>query len=140
MDLYPYFERITLSDKAMASNIDKINKSDLIGTRDPLIEPDTKRREESGRGKKEEAGDEAGKHFDSLKDAADQANGELEKKNSPYRFYIYQEEDDTFINLVRLDSDGNVVEVKKKNITHQEFADLIKHIQEGEGLFFDSIG
>ncbi len=139
MDLYPYFERITLSDKAMASNIDKINKSDFIGSRDPLIEPDAKRRE-SGHGKKEEPGDEAGKHFDSLKDAADQANSELEKKKSSYRFYIYQEENDIFINLVRLDGDGNVAEVKKKNITHQEFAELIKHIQEGEGLFFDSTG
>ncbi len=139
MDLYPYFELTKLSDKAMASNLEKINKSDLIGSRDPLVEPDAKRRE-GGHGKKEELPDEAGKHFGSLKIAADQANNELEKRNSPYRFYIYQEEKDTFINLVRLDGNGNVAEVKRKNITHQEFADLIKHIQEGEGLFFDSIG
>ncbi|HNW30358.1 MAG TPA: flagellar protein FlaG [Spirochaetota bacterium] len=139
MDLYPYFDVTAVSEKTMASNLEKINKSDYIASRDPLVEPDAKKRE-SGQGKKEETGDEAGKHFESLKDAADQANRELEKKRSPYRFYIYREFDETFINLVRLDGEGNVVEVKKKNITHQEFADLIKHIQEGEGLFFDSIG
>lgn len=139
MDLYPYFEITTVTDKAMASNLDKINKSDYIGSRDPMIEPDAKRRE-SGHGKKEESPDEAGRHFESLKDAADQANDDLEKKKSPYRFYIYQEAGEIFINLVRLDGDGNVAEVKKKNITHQEFAAFIKRIQEGEGLFFDSIG
>ena len=67
-------------------------------------------------------------------------NRELEEKKSPYRFYIYREFDDIFINLVRLDSNGKIAEVKRKNITHQEFADLIKQIQQGEGLFFDSIG
>lgn len=139
MDLYPYFELTKISDKAMTSNLEKINKSDYIASRDPLVEPDAKRRE-SGQGKKDETGDEAGKHFESLKDAADLANRELEKKRSAYRFYIYREFDETFINLVRLDGDGNIVEVKKKNITHREFADLIKQIQEGEGLFFDSIG
>ncbi len=139
MDLYPYFDVTAVSDKTMASKLDKINKSDYIASRDPLVEPEAKKRE-SGQGKKDETGDEAGKHFESLKDAADQANRDLEKKRSPYRFYIYREFDETFINLVRLDGEGNVVEVKKKNITHQELADLIKHIHEGEGLFFDSIG
>ncbi len=139
MDLYPYFERITNADKAMASNLEKINKSGLIGSREPLVEADAKKRE-GGHGKKEEAPDEAGKHFESLKDAVNQANGDLEKKKSPYRFYIYREFDETFINLVCLDGNGSIIEVKKKNITHQEFTELIKHIQKGEGLFFDSIG
>lgn len=139
MDLYPYFERTTNADKAMASNLEKINKSDFIGSRDPLVEPDTKKRE-GGHGKKEETPEEAGKHFESLKDAVNQANGDLEKKKSPYRFYIYREFEETFINLVRLDGNGSIVEVKKKNITHQEITELIKHIQKGEGLFFNSIG
>lgn len=139
MDLYPYFERTTNADKAMASNLEKINKSDFIGSRDPLVEPDTKKREGS-HGKKEETPEEAGKHFESLKDAVNQANEDLEKKKSPYRFYIYREFEETFINLVRLDGNGSIVEVKKKNITHQEITELIKHIQKGEGLFFNSIG
>jgi uncharacterized FlaG/YvyC family protein len=139
MDMYPYYERTSVLEKVMGSNLDKINKSDLIGSRDPVIEPDIKKRE-SGHEHKEKQNDEAGDHFESLKETADLVNRDLEQKNSPYRFYIYQEHEEIYINLVRLDGEGSVVEVKKKNITHQEFTDLIRQIQDGEGLFFDSIG
>ena len=133
------YERTSVLDKAMGSNLDKINKSDFINSRDPVIEPDLKRREQ-GHEQREKQNDEAGDHFESLKETADLVNGDLEKKNSPYRFYIYREHDDIYINLVRLDGDGNIVEVKRKNITHQEFTDLLRQIQVGEGLFFDSTG
>jgi len=139
MDMYPYYERTSVLDKVMGSNLDKINKSDLIGSRDPVIEPDTKKRE-SGREHKEKRNDEAGDHFESLKETADLVNRDLDHKNSPYRFYLYREHEEIYINLVRLDGEGSVVEVKKKNITHQEFTDLIRQIQDGEGLFFDSTG
>ncbi|MBN2158612.1 MAG: hypothetical protein JW807_04395 [Spirochaetes bacterium] len=139
MDLYPLFEKVSAADKTMGSNLDKINKSDFITSRDAAVDPDTRRRETGGE-RREKASNEVGDHFESLKNAADQVNRELEIKKSPYRFYIYREFDDVFINLVRMDGDGNIAEVKRKNITHQEFNDLIKQIQEGEGLFFDSIG
>lgn len=139
MDMYSYYDRTSVSEKVMGSNLEKINKSDLIGSREPVIEPDTKKRE-SGHEHKEKQNDEAGDHFDSLKETADLVNRDLEQKNSPYRFYIYRENDDIYINLVRMDDEGTIVEIKKKNITHQEFTELIRHIQNGEGLFFDSIG
>jgi uncharacterized FlaG/YvyC family protein len=139
MDMYPYYERTSVLDKAMGSNLDKINKSDIISSRDPIIEPDLKKREQ-GHEQKEKQNDEAGDHFESLKETADLVNRELEQKNSSYRFYLYRENDDIYINLVRLDGDGNIVEVKRKNITHQEFTELLRQIQVGEGLFFDSTG
>ncbi len=139
MDLYPYFEKVGVVDKAMASNLEKINRTDMIGSRDPVIEPDVKKHEH-GHEQKGKQDDEAAAHFESLKNAADLANRELEKKNSPYRFYIYREFEEIFINLVLLDGNGNILEVKKNNITHREFNDLINNIQNGEGLFYNTVG
>lgn len=139
MDLYPYFEKIGAVDKTATSNLEKVNRSDIIESRDPVTEPGAKKHE-NRHGHKGKQEDEAAAHFESLKTAADLANSELEKKNLPYRFYIYREFDEIFVNLVLLDKNGNIVEVKKKNITHQEFADLIQNIQNGEGLFYNTVG
>jgi hypothetical protein len=139
MDLFPYFERTAVTEKAMSSNMDRINKSDLVSTRDAVVDPEKHKREPPHE-RRDKNSDEAAGHFESLKETAGLVNRELEEKKSPYRFYIYREFDDVFINMVRLDVNGKIAEVKRKNITHQEFAGLIKQIQQGEGLFFDSIG
>lgn len=139
MDLFPYFERTAVAEKVVSSNMDRINKSDQVSSRDAIVNPE-KQRKEHPHEQREKENDEAGEHFESLKDTASLVNGELEAKKSPYRFYIYREYDDIFINLVRLDQNGRIAEVKKKNITHREFNDLITRIHQGEGLLFDSIG
>ncbi len=139
MELFPYFERVAVAEKTMSSNLDRINKSDMIGSRDPVIDTDKQKREHPHE-QREKENDEAGEHFESLRETAGLVNGELEAKKSPYRFYIYREYEDIFINLVRLDQNGRIAEVKKKNITHREFNDLITRIHQGEGLLFDSIG
>lgn len=139
MDLFPYFERLAVAEKVMSSNMDRINKSDMVSSRDPVVDSEKHKREPSQE-RREKENDEAGEHFESLKETAGLVNAELESKKSPYRFYIYREYDDIFINLVRLDDNGKIAGVRKKNITHREFNDLIKQIQQGEGLLFDSIG
>lgn len=138
MELFPYFERTGVPEKTVSSSMDRINKSELVSTRDAVVDPEKQKHEPPH--ERREKDDEAAEHFDSLKETADLVNRELEEKNSPYRFYIYREFDDVFINLVRLDSNGKISEVKRKNITHQEFAGLLQQIQQGEGLFFDSTG
>ena len=138
MDLFPYFDRTAVAEKVMGSNMDRINKSDMVSSRDASIDPEKKR--EQPRERREGGQDEAAGHFESLKETAGLVNAELEEKKSPYRFYIYRESDDIFINIVRLDAEGKIAEVKRTNITHREFKDLISRIQQGEGLFFDSIG
>lgn len=98
--------------------------------------PDSKRRKEEREHKPK---DEAGRHFQSLADAAELAHDTLEKNNSPYRFYVYQEEGEVFIDIVIIGEDGKIKETKKKNITHEEFSTWLNHIEQGEGLFFDTI-
>jgi hypothetical protein len=138
MDLFPFYDRTIVSDGVRSSAMDKMNKSDPAGSRDAVVDPDKRKREYEGGG--EEKKDEAGDHFESLKRAVDLINTDLERKNSRYRFYIYREHDEVFIHLVRLDGQGEMVEIKKKNITHQEFTDILNHLENGEGLLVDKAG
>ncbi len=82
--------------------------------------------------------DEAGDHFQSLSDAAELAHNTLEKNNSPYRFCVYQKDGEVFIDIVIFGEDGEIKETKKQNITHEEFSTWLDHIEQGEGLFFDT--
>jgi uncharacterized FlaG/YvyC family protein len=78
--------------------------------------------------------DEAGDHFQQLSKAAEFAHDTLKRD---YRFSIYQEGEEVFIDIVIVDEDGTVKETKKMNITHEEFTTWLNHIEQGNGLFFD---
>jgi hypothetical protein len=77
--------------------------------------------------------------FNALSVAAEKSNNELIKKNLPYRFCVYEEAGEVFIDLVVLDENGKIVEEKKKNIGHQNFSRMIDDIAKSEGLFFDGM-
>ncbi len=81
--------------------------------------------------------DEAGSHFQQLSKAAELAHDVLVRNNSPYRFRVYQEGEEIFIDIVIVDDDGKINETKKKNITHEEFSMWLNHIEQGNGFFFD---
>jgi hypothetical protein len=81
--------------------------------------------------------DEAGDHFQQLSSAARLANDVLERDKSPYRFRVYKEGEDVFIDIVIVDKNGTIMEAKQKNITHEEFSTWLNHIEQGNGLFFD---
>lgn len=76
-------------------------------------------------------------HFKELSDAVEKAHEHLIKTKSPYRFCVYQEEDELFIDLVILNEEGKIGSIKKKNITNDEFTLWLKMVQTGEGLLFD---
>ncbi len=81
--------------------------------------------------------DEAGDHFQQLSNAAKLANDTLERDKSPYRFRVYQDGEEVFIDIVIVDEDLTIKETKKTNITHEEFTTWLNHIEQGNGLFFD---
>jgi hypothetical protein len=70
--------------------------------------------------------------------AAEASNEKLVRLNLPYRFCVYAEGDDVFIDIVILDKNNKIVAEKKKNISQQEFARLIEDVSQIEGLFIDS--
>jgi hypothetical protein len=81
--------------------------------------------------------DETKDHFNQLAKAAADSNTILVAKKSPYRFCVYREDREIFIDIVILDGSGKIAAIKKKNITHEEFAKWLRHIEEREGLFLD---
>ena len=70
--------------------------------------------------------------------AAEASNEKLIRLNLPYRFSVYSEGEEVFIEIMVLDENGKIITEKKKNISHQEFAQLIDDVSKIEGLFFDS--
>ncbi|OGS34052.1 MAG: hypothetical protein A2293_09260 [Elusimicrobia bacterium RIFOXYB2_FULL_49_7] len=86
--------------------------------------------------RKEEARD----NFEALAKAAEESNVILIRNHSPYRFCVYKKGEEVYIDIVRLNSAGQIENLVQKNITHDEFSKWIKDIEEREGLFFDQTG
>ncbi|MGR3294216.1 MAG: hypothetical protein ACUZ9M_09410 [Candidatus Scalindua sp.] len=110
----------------------RVNKTVRIIPQKPSLKPDKKKEQDEHKHK-----DEAGNHFQQLSNAAKLANDVLEKDKSPYRFRVYQEGEEVFIDIVIVDDDLTIKETKKTNITHEEFTTWLNHIEQGNGLFFD---
>ena len=110
----------------------RVNKPVRIIPQKPPIKPGKKKEQEEHKHK-----DEAGDHFQQLSNAAKLANDTLERDKSPYRFRVYQEGEDVFIDIVIVDVTLTIKETKKANITNEEFTTWLNHIEHGNGLFFD---
>jgi hypothetical protein len=80
---------------------------------------------------------DAREYFHTLEKAAEGSNEYCAKKGLPYRFRVYLEDNDVFIDLVVLDTAGKIIEEKRKNISHEDFTRLIEDVTSIEGLFFD---
>ena len=110
----------------------RVNKPVRIIPQKPPLKPGKKKEQEEHKHK-----DEAGDHFQQLSKAAKLANDTLKRDKSPYRFRVYQEGDEVFIDIVIVDENLAIQETKKTNITHEEFTTWLNHIEQGNGLFFD---
>jgi len=106
--------------------INKIDRSEGFGEK--RKRPPPKKRKQSTRE------DEAKDHFQDLTKAAEQINKLLEAKKSLNRFRVYREKDEIFIDLVILDENEKIVRTIRKNITHQEFSEIIKNIEQMDGF------
>jgi len=53
------------------------------------------------------------------------------------RFCIYRDKNDIFIDFVILDENNKITNTIKKKITHQEFSETIKNIEELDGFIVD---
>jgi hypothetical protein len=76
-------------------------------------------------------------HFAKIEKVAEYSNMVLEREKSPYRFKVYRENSEVFIDLIVRDRWGNIHETKKKRLTHEEFYKEIMDIEEREGLLID---
>jgi len=94
-------------------------------------------RDQSRKKKKRHQQEEAGRHFQELAQAAERAHEILERNKSSYRFCVYQQDGDTYIDVIIVDTEGKAKETFKKNITHDEFRSWVKYLNEEIGLIID---
>ncbi len=109
--------------------INKIDRSDGFGEKS--------KRKPQKKKKNKEHEDEVKDHFDELTQMAERINKILESKKSFNRFCIYRESAEIFIDLVILDEDKKTTRTIRRNITHQEFSETIKNIEELDGFIID---
>lgn len=99
------------------------------------VSSEEKRRHARNQQRREQG--ESRHYFHTIRKAAELSNARLVKKKLPYRFFVYQENGDVFIDLVVLDSDGRTKSVQKKNISQDDFIRMIEDVAQFEGLFLD---
>jgi len=109
--------------------INKIDRADGFG--------ENGKRKPKKKKKKQGHEDEVKDHFDELTTIAERINKILESKKSMNRFCIYRDNDEIFIDLVILNEDKKITKTIKRNITHQEFSETIKNIEELDGFIVD---
>jgi hypothetical protein len=124
-------------NESIDTDIISVVKTESAVSRNDSINPDERRRREERENKQR---DEARDHFEELSRIAEMANIDLEKGGSPFRFNVYREGEEVFVDLVILDQDGGIKEIRERNITHQEFSDWISRIERGEGFLIDRMG
>ncbi len=95
------------------------------------------RREERKQEKKEQK--KVADFFHPLSKAVEASNRRLIERNLPYRFRVFKQWGEVFIELSVLDSGGKVIKKQRKNITQSDFNRIIDDVAQVEGLFFDHI-
>ncbi len=104
----------------------------------PVLRRDTEdKKEESKQEKKPRRKEEVKDHFKELSYAVEQIHEILIKNKSPFRFCVYQEDEEIMIDIVKLNDKGEVERTERKDITHENFLSLVRSIESGEGLLFD---
>jgi len=119
-----------MADEDSFFHIDQIDRSGDLFKQES-------RKQKKRRKKRESPDDRAKEHFQELSQMAEQVHEVFLKKELPYRFCIYKENNEVFFDLVVIDEKGTPQKTVKKNITHQEFSEIIKHIENLDGLFMD---
>ncbi len=80
---------------------------------------------------------EAKDHFATLIKAARLLDMRLKQSGSPFRFCVYEKDGEILVEMIQIDSKGNVCGDSLKNITHDEFYKWVADFDAGEGLLFD---
>jgi len=114
----------------------ELRPHEIVGV-PPFPQKDHSDRRNQGRRKPFVRPDETKDHFGELSKAAELAHEILVRTHSPFRFCVYKENGEVFIDLVILDANGKIGSIRKQKITHEQFFKWIEHIQDREGFFID---
>ena len=105
---------------------------EALHSKEDLLKEETRKKRE-----KREPPDSAGAHIRELTKAAEKAHEYFSAHHIPYRFCIYEEGKDVFIDIVRLDAGGKPEKTVKKNITREDFWKWMDILENHDGMILD---
>jgi len=75
--------------------------------------------------------------FDEITGIAEIANSELAAAGRPFQFRVHRDGADIYIDILTTASPGEEEQIARKNITHYEFHELVKNLENLEGMLLD---
>ena len=81
----------------------------------------------------------AGDYARTLGKAAEHANSILQKAKSNSRFYVFEQDGKLFMNIVMLDTNGEIKFEHTREITNEDFVRSINNVRDIEGLLLDDL-
>ena len=112
--------------------VERSQNPGAVHSKEDLAREDARKK----RGKKESP-DRAGAHVRELARAAEKAHEYFLAHHIPYRFCIYEEGEEVFIDIVRLNSSGKPEQTVKKNITLEDFWKWMEILESHDGMLLD---
>jgi len=76
-------------------------------------------------------------NFEEFLNAVEEINSELTENGSAFRISASNLDGEIFFSILKIKNTGEITEINKRNITHDNYFEWIKHIEKGEGFFID---
>ncbi|MCX7727118.1 MAG: hypothetical protein N2053_09760, partial [Chitinispirillaceae bacterium] len=107
-------------DRLELRGIENISSSDMVKGTSPASQYSKGKNQEQKRKQKK-----VKDFFNPLSKAVEASNKRLIARKLPYRFRVFREDEDVFIELSILDEGGNIIKKEVKNITESDFNRII---------------
>lgn len=126
----PFFSEIK-TEKA-DYKVERSNSPEVIHPKEDLLKDESRKKRE-----KPTPHEETRAHVEELLKAAEKAHEYFSAHHIPYRFRIYEEKGDVFIDIVRLNASGKAEKTVKKNITREDFLKWMEILESHDGMILD---
>ncbi|MBN2041262.1 MAG: hypothetical protein JW864_14570 [Spirochaetes bacterium] len=80
---------------------------------------------------------EVSENYEEFINAVEEVNSELAENEAKYRLSVSRDEGDIYFSILRFKETGEAYEINRKNITHDNYYEWIRHIEKGGGFFID---
>lgn len=126
----PFFSEIK-TEKA-DYKVERSQNVDAVHPKEDLLKDESRKKKE-----KQTPHEETRAHVEELLKAVEKAHDYFLSHHIPYRFCIYKEGEDVFIDIVRLNPSGKAEKTLKKNITREDFWKWMEILESHDGMVLD---
>lgn len=126
----PFFSEIKIEKTDY--KVEQSKHPEAIHPKEDLLKEEPRKKKE-----KQTPHEETRSHVTELLKAAERAHEYFSAHHIPYRFCIYEEGTDLFIDIVRLNVSGKPEKTVKKNITREDFFKWMEILETHDGMILD---